>query len=92
MARGDQRYWAVFVADAARAMAGVDPSYRSVSGADVTWTRRLVSVGEMLPTAGHPDAEGELFCRFFRNGAAYADLQWEDFEKTQDDEPPQIGG
>lgn len=69
--------------DAARRLVGQQPPYTSVTGSEITWTRRLVSVGPIsLPIA----QEGEIYSRFFRNGQAYAELDFEDFEPDQDTE------
>ena len=61
----------------ARLLAGQEAPYRSVSGSEVVWTRRLVSVG---PTSIPVTEDGEIYSRFFRNGRAYAELEFEDFE------------
>ena len=52
-------------------------SYENVRGRRVTWSRRLVEVGEIVDDTFH-DGSG-LYSRFFRNGAAYHELDFEDF-------------
>lgn len=65
----------------ARGLNRTEPGYISASGATVTWSQRLFSVGSIVDdTFTHGS---ELYSRFFRNSRAYAELQFEDFSLQQ---------
>ena len=55
-----------------------EPTYKNQYGETVTWSRRLVEVGEALSQTFE---DTEVYARFFRNGRAYEQLEFESFEK-----------
>lgn len=64
----------------ARGLVGEQAPYTSVSGSEIVWSRRLVSVGPMSISA---IKDGEIYSRLFRNGRAYSELDFEDFEPDE---------
>lgn len=59
--------------------------YRNAAGDTVTWSPQLVEVGETLVDSFEDGSE--IYARFFRNRAAYEQLDFESWAK--DDAEPQ---
>jgi hypothetical protein len=68
-------------AEKARAHIGQEAPYTSMTGQKVSWSRRLVEVGETL--YDNFEDGREIYARFFRNYNAYELLEFEDL--YQDD-------
>lgn len=67
--------------DKAAEQSPAEHSYENVLGNTVTWSSEVVEVGEVL----HDTFEdgSEIYARFFRNGAAYRALEFEDFYRQE---------
>ena len=63
-----------------------DLTYENVYGDTVSWSPRLVGMGEALADVFEDGAE--VYARFFRNRAAYDQLEFESFDKTEEQRSP----